>query len=215
MTYMFMIAAVNAGAGLLSISPFLILIEVLARRQIPLLPLPHLIGSGLFGLSLSTILSVTGIPAVYDIHIYPNINLIPFTNIAADMPHYVESILLFLPVGTLLPLLYRSFQRLSRCVLYGFFFSLAIELAQLLCFRVTDIDDLLMNTLGAAIGFGIFFLFKKLYPPVTHAFSLSEEQIEKLPALFGLEACILTVAAWAAALLLAPAIRNIILTIFL
>lgn len=210
-----MITAINAGAGLLSISPFLILIEVLARRQIPLLPLPHLIGSGLFCLSLSTILSVTGIPAVYDIHIHANVNLVPFANIAADASRYVENILLFLPIGALLPLVYRGFQRLSRCVLYGFFFSLAIELAQLLCFRATDIDDLLMNTLGAATGFGIFALLKKLYPPVAHAFSLSEEQTEKLPALFELEACILTVAAWAAALLLAPAIRNIILTIFL
>lgn len=215
MTYLFMITAINAGAGLLSISPFLVLIEVLARRQIPLLPLPHLIGSGLFCLSLSTILSVTGIPAVYDIHIHTNVNLIPFAYITANLPQYVENILLFLPIGALLPLLYRSFQKLSRCILYSFFFSLAIELAQLLCFRATDIDDLLMNTLGAAAGFGIFALLKKLYPPVAHAFSLSEEQTEKLPALFELEACILTVAAWAAALLLAPAIRNVILTIFL
>lgn len=95
-------------------------------------------------------------------------------------------------------------------------FLILIEvLAQLLCFRATDIDDLLMNTLGATVGFGIFALLKKLYPPVAHAFSLSNEQTEKLPALFELEVYVLTAVAWAAALLLAPAIRNVILTIFL
>lgn len=213
--YLFAVTAVGAGAGLLSISPFLILMEFMARKQIPLLPLRHTVGSGLFCLSLSAILSVTGIPAVYSMSFHANINLTPFACFPSNAMQYLENVLLFIPAGALLPLLYRSFQKLSRCALYGFFLSLAIELMQLFCFRATDIDDLMMNTLGAVVGFGIFALFKKLYPPVATDFSLSEGQQEKLPALFELEAYILTAAAWAAALLFAPAIREIIWTIFL
>lgn len=213
--YLFLTTAVSAGAGLLSISPFLILIEIIARKQIPLLPLRHTIGSGLFCLSLAAILSVTGIPAVYDMRFNANINLVPFTDFLSGASQYVENILLFLPVGVFLPLLYRRFQKLSRCALYGFFLSLGIELMQLFCFRTTDIDDLLMNTLGTVIGFGIFALFQKLYPPAAADFSLSDKETEKLPALFELEAFILTAAAWAAALFFASAIKEIMWTILL
>ncbi len=43
-------------------------------------------------------------------------------------------------------------------------FSLAIELGQLLDNRITDIDDLSMNTLGAIIGYLLYrVLFKMIY----------------------------------------------------
>lgn len=215
MMYIFATAAVGAGAGLLSISPFLILLEIIVRKQIPLLPLRHTIGSGVFCLTLSAILSVTGIPAVYSMRFNANINLTPLTCFPSNASQYVENALLFIPIGVLLPLLYQRFQKLLPCALYGFFLSLAIELMQLFCFRATDIDDLLMNTLGAVVGFGIFVLFKKLYPPVAADFCLSDGETEKLPALFRLEAFILTAAAWGAALFFAPVIREIIWAIFL
>lgn len=211
--YIFTTTAVGAGAGLLSISPFLILLEIMARKQIPQLPLRHMLGSGLFCLTLSVILSVAGIPAVYSMRLHADVSLIPFADIT-DAAQPLKSFLLFLPIGALLPLLYRDRQKLSSCVRYGFLFSLAIELLQLFSVHATDITDLLMNTLGTAAGYGIFALFRKLYPPAAAEFSLSEQQTEKLPALFRLEACILTAAAWAAALLFAPAIRKIIWTIF-
>lgn len=45
----------------------------------------------------------------------------------------------------------------------GFMLSLIIEIFQLLNVRATDIDDLLMNTLGAVIGFIIYSLLLKKF----------------------------------------------------
>lgn len=213
--YLFVTTAVGAGAGLLSISPFLILLEIMARKQIPQLPLRHMLGSGLFCLTLSAILSVSGIPAVYSMKLHAGLSLIPFADIVQNAERLLKGFLLFLPIGALLPFLYRHYQRLSCCVRYGFLFSLAIEALQLFTVHAADITDLLTNTFGTAAGYGIFALFRKLYPPSAADFSLSDAQIQKLPALFRLEAQILTAAAWAAALLFAPAIREIIRAIFL
>lgn len=35
-------------------------------------------------------------------------------------------------------------------------FSLIIEISQLFNFRTTDINDLMMNTLGTAVGYGLY-----------------------------------------------------------
>ena len=45
--------------------------------------------------------------------------------------------------------------------LSGFFLSLSIEFAQLATNRISDIDDLLMNTLGALSGYGLWVLLGK------------------------------------------------------
>ena len=65
---------------------------------------------------------------------------------------YALNVVLFLPFGLLLPLLWPALDRLGRVAAGGFAFSLLIELSQLLNNRRTDVDDLLMNTLGAALG---------------------------------------------------------------
>lgn len=213
--FFFMTFAVSAGAGALSISPFLILMEILARKQIPMIPLRHLLGSGLFALSLSAILAAADVPAFYEMRFNPSLSLIPFAGFSECAPQYLHNILLFLPVGLLLPLLYRKFRRLSRCALYGALLALAIELMHLLNFNNTDINSLLMNVLGTLAGYGIFALFEKLYPPVAEDFSISPAQTENLHALFGLEVSILTAAAWMAALFLIPAFKSVIWTIFL
>jgi hypothetical protein len=68
--------------------------------------------------------------------------------------------LLFVPFGFLLPLWGRFFQKLWRTVLCGFFFSLAVELTQLFTSRgIFEMDDLIGNTLGVTIGFGLGMLF--------------------------------------------------------
>ena len=42
-------------------------------------------------------------------------------------------------------------------------FSLAIELNQLLNNRITDVDDLFTNTLGAIIGYFLYRAFKMIF----------------------------------------------------
>ena len=48
----------------------------------------------------------------------------------------------------------------TLCVLDSF--SLAIELSQLLNNRITDIDDLFTNTLGAMVGYLLYRAFKMI-----------------------------------------------------
>ena len=42
--------------------------------------------------------------------------------------------------------------------------SLTIEICQLFCFRATDVDDLIMNTLGAFLGYLCWKLLKLVFP---------------------------------------------------
>lgn len=82
------------------------------------------------------------------------------------------NILAFVPLGILLPILGRRFQRLKIILLCGFLLSAMIESAQFL-FHLgwCDIDDVINNTAGAVIGYGIWQilripgrrLFKKFY----------------------------------------------------
>ena len=69
------------------------------------------------------------------------------------------NIALFVPLGSLLPLLFRVFRNWYAVLLAGFGASLAIELAQLATARgMFDIDDLFTNALGTMIGWSIVML---------------------------------------------------------
>ncbi len=69
---------------------------------------------------------------------------------------------MFMPFGFLLPIMSRKLRGFFRIILLGFVLSLAVELVQLAtntgCF---DVDDLLLNTVGAALGFLIFALVQR------------------------------------------------------
>ena len=72
-------------------------------------------------------------------------------------------IMLF-PLGIYLPLLYRKLRRLSgffAVLLISFLVSVGIEVLQLATnYRSTDVDDIMLNTLGACLGFLLYFLIK-------------------------------------------------------
>lgn len=111
----------------------------------------------LFALYLAAVLSVVGIPSVYHWVFSPSVNVLPFGDILNDpvgcVRNFLLNALLFLPLGFLLPALWGEFRRWKRTLLLGFGLSLAIELLQLFSFRATDLDDLIANTLGTALGF--------------------------------------------------------------
>ena len=62
----------------------------------------------------------------------------------------------FIPLGFLLPILLKS-KRLVTIIVIGFLFSLFIETSQFV-FRkgIAEPDDLILNTLGAAVGYLLF-----------------------------------------------------------
>jgi len=93
---------------------------------------------------------------------YEYINFIPFSN-NIDTIGYLLNIVLLIPFGFLVPLIWKKLNKPSVVVGFGFLFSLLIESSQLLNNRSSDIDDLILNTLGTVIGFVIFRLFDKVF----------------------------------------------------
>ena len=64
---------------------------------------------------------------------------------------------MFIPSGIVLPIVYTKLDRFSKVILSGALISLCTEILQLpFPARATDIDDLILNTLGVAVGYGIY-----------------------------------------------------------
>ena len=75
----------------------------------------------------------------------------------------VGNIVLFFPFGILLPLLFRNLRSFSKIVAITFVISLCLELIQLFAILGNfDVDDLLLNVLGASLGFGTYILIREL-----------------------------------------------------
>ena len=116
--------------------------------------------SGLFVLYLCEMFDVVGIPAIQYIRWEPNISLIPFSDETGWLGvQRVLNAVMFAPFGFLLPVLWCKCRKWKVTVLAGFLLSLTIEVLQMFCFRATDVDDLLMNTLGALLGYFLAWLF--------------------------------------------------------
>lgn len=136
----------------------------------------HEIGFWMFAVFLVGLASQTIMPLVNDTGDYGEIVLQPGKifrdsfndngNLAYDyfVLNFLGNIGIFIPVGFFVPLLWRR-SGFLKSTLIGFGISLTIELFQLTLPRVTDIDDLWMNTLGTIIGFLIYVLLDKFLHP--------------------------------------------------
>lgn len=115
----------------------------------------------LFTVYLSEMFNIVGIPAIQYIRWDPNVNLIPFADYGE--PRFLfqmcANAVMLMPLGFLLPLLWDTFHSWKATLCAGLLTSLQIEVLQLFCFRATDIDDLIMNTLGCGIGYAFAWLF--------------------------------------------------------
>ncbi len=75
----------------------------------------------------------------------------------------VFNLFFFIPVGVCLPLL-KSQWSVWQIIYFGFLLSLLYEGLQfILAVGMTDITDLMLNTLGAGIGLLLYQLFLKLF----------------------------------------------------
>ncbi|MCI8293309.1 MAG: VanZ family protein [Hespellia sp.] len=157
----------------LALLPFLLIIEILTyfyyKKKGLVLSLGFLIGWQILVGALCAIFYITGTAGLPEVLLNgfslirkDEVNLIPFSDGMEALFGLCMNCLLFLPIGFLTPFLWEKNGSFSRTLLTGFTFSLLIEISQLFNFRATDIDDLIMNTLGTALGFGLYrLLFRK------------------------------------------------------
>lgn len=107
----------------------------------------------LFACYLSVLYVLVGLPNVTYIRPEINLNLVPIIGMIEDWKNSILNILLFIPLGVALPVLWNKFRSKKNSVLFGFAVSFVIELLQILTYRATDINDLITNTLGSYLGF--------------------------------------------------------------
>lgn len=101
------------------------------------------------------------------------LNLIPLITLTSqDLKTSLLNILLMVPFGFGLPFI--SDFRLKKVVGIGALFSIAIELTQLITgylakitFRIADVNDVIFNTIGVAIGYmllvGLGYVYRRSY----------------------------------------------------
>ena len=109
----------------------------------------------------------------YDSYRY---NLTPFNEIrrfiryrdqvspGAFILNLLGNLMVLFPFGFLIPILRLKKTGLVRIVIYAFLFSFGIELLQLITkVGVFDVDDIILNVLGAILGFEIYHTLLFLY----------------------------------------------------
>ena len=108
----------------------------------------------LLTLYLNAMYIVIGVPGVQYICWDPTLNLIPFQDFStSNIMGMALNAVMFAPLGFLLPAYFERYRHWGRTLAAGFLTSLMVELIQLFTFRATDVDDLIMNTLGTLVGF--------------------------------------------------------------
>lgn len=145
----------------------------------------------LFVMSICGILSVTlrppagwGTPLPEKKEMWENLNLIPFRmfriygyyfrwgNFLYILINFIGNMLVFLPLGFFPVLLFRK-AHWWRSVLVGGGISLLVESGQFFLMRQCDIDDVILNALGALLGYWTFLLLRKIAPITTSRFQCS------------------------------------------
>lgn len=115
----------------------------------------------LFGLYLAAVCGLVGFPNLLTLRFSPNVNWIPLRYMINDLKNAGLNVLLFLPFGVMLPMLWPVFRSGKRTAWAGLAASGIIETAQLFTHRATDVDDLITNTLGAVMGYWLAKLVTK------------------------------------------------------
>ena len=114
------------------------------------------------------------------------INIIPFketVNILRDGIHnnriikgIILNVIYFIPLGFLLPLLFKKINGFLKIILISTITSSLIEIIQLFTiFSVSNIDDVIFNIIGSDIGLICFKLFEKIVKKLN-----IEQVIEKI-----------------------------------
>ena len=117
-----------------------------------------------FGYYLFGLLSVTGIGFTSTMRFHPNISWTPFVGMITGPIDTILNVILFVPLGFFLPLLYKKYHNIKMVALTGLLLSLAVEFFQMFGWGSSDINDLMTNTGGACLGYILYCLLSKIIP---------------------------------------------------
>lgn len=149
------------------------------------------VGVILLGIYWYLVMDITGATPtnfliIRDFAVSADISLIPFADMqsilgagAGWLIQIGGNILMFMPLGFLLPFFWQGWRSAKRVIGFGFAASLFIEWNQLFNYRASTTDDLILNTIGAILGFGCYQIAKRI-------FGLQERagaRAEKLPVI--------------------------------
>lgn len=131
------------------------------------------------------ILSLTGVSPIsgFDVKGFgEGANFIPFVGMIDMLKDGISryaivnilgNVLMFAPVGFFAPILYQKYNSLGKTALVGASISLLVEFSQMFLARGTDTDDVILNTLGAVLGYGLFKLYRLFFPKLSEKVALS------------------------------------------
>lgn len=114
-----------------------------------------------------------------------NVNLIPFRMFkdywqdlrqgdgAFTFINFLGNLAVFVPLGFFPALLWRG-ETWRRSVLAGGGVSVFVEIGQYFIMRFTDIDDVILNTLGALCGYLIYLLLRRFMPTFMEKFKCAK-----------------------------------------
>ena len=141
-------------SGFIPMIPVLMLYFFILNRHGKEQTESHVFASFILCFYLTGVLALTGIYMIPSFS--PSLILIPFI-----FPMWIQietflNILLFMPLGILLPMLYRRFDSPGKTVLAGLLVSLCIEFLQIFEAGNTDVNDLITNAFGTWLGYKVF-----------------------------------------------------------
>lgn len=93
--------------------------------------------------------------------------------------NFLGNIVIFMPIGFFIPLLWNIKHSMLKTLAIGFLISFFIEISQLALPRRTDIDDLWLNTLGTLLGYIVFYFIQKNRSNLTEKFRINNNYKNK------------------------------------
>ena len=100
----------------------------------------------------------------FRVNLIPLVHLLEYDSLRDIVWNVVGNMAMFIPSGIILPIIYKKLNSIEKVAAAGAFISLCIELLQLpFASRASDIDDLIMNTLGVAAGYGIYKIARTIF----------------------------------------------------
>lgn len=104
------------------------------------------------------------------------VNVVPFRTIRTYLKYahnaqyiwvnIIGNIVMFIPWGFCLPLLWEKNQRIPRMTFMSLLLPVCIEFLQLFVGRSVDVDDIILNFTGGMLGAFLYFLLRKCFPGI-------------------------------------------------